>query len=331
MKKNKNTSHTVFNQSGLILACLIVLASICSCNDIRADNKDDLTLWHNKTRSVQYTPDGDDFVCTNGKNRFTRAIYGTNTGFRFETSDFPEFGLYMPNFGGSVYLAIKVSEDVIWVKDADKIMSIYGKGKRTYKVKDKMLKGGELTITAVALADADGLVVKSAGEKLPDNTELIWVYGGASGKRFGRDGDLGADPADAFYIKEENAKGNYFEISDNSLILSYGLTKQEYFDLYENKAKEVKKPNRQVEGIFPSNTTIVLRAAAAIGDIQAFLKSEVGDAALAVASYQLSANEDAYFSLYNPSTLKSVSYSELEETFNRGEDFCKEIGSRVKI
>ncbi len=321
----------MMNQSRFILACLIFLASFCSCNTKKADDKTDLKLWHNKARKVQYTPEGDNFVSINGKNRFTRAIYGTNSGFRFETSDFPEFGMYMPNFGGSVYLAIKVSDDVIWVKDAEKITSVYGKGKRTYKVKDKILKEGELIITAVALADADGLVVKSSGENLPDKTELIWVYGGASGKRFSRDGDLGADPADAFYIKEENAEGNYFEISDNGLILNYGLTKQEYFDLYENKSKEEKKPNRQVAGIFPSNTNIVLKDAAEINDISDLLKSEAGDALLAVASYPLSANEDAYFSLYNPSTLKSVGYNQLEETFNRGEDFCEEIGNRVKI
>ena len=48
----------------------------------------------NATRSLQYTPDGDDFVCINGKNRFTRALYGSHTAFRLETSDRPVFAAY---------------------------------------------------------------------------------------------------------------------------------------------------------------------------------------------------------------------------------------------
>ena len=32
-----------------------------------------------KPRSVQYLPDGEDFVCVNGKNRYTRALYGSPT------------------------------------------------------------------------------------------------------------------------------------------------------------------------------------------------------------------------------------------------------------
>ena len=64
------------------------------------------SYWHGEERTLRYKPEGEEFVITNGNKRFTRAIYGTNTGFRFETSDFPEFGLYMPNLGGSVYMAI---------------------------------------------------------------------------------------------------------------------------------------------------------------------------------------------------------------------------------
>ena len=73
-------------------------------------------FWHNKERKLNYTPEGEEFVSINGKNRFTRAIYGTNTGFRFETSDYPEFGLYMPNLGGSIYLAISTPQGSKWIK-----------------------------------------------------------------------------------------------------------------------------------------------------------------------------------------------------------------------
>ena len=36
--------------------------------------------------------------------------------FVLETSDFPEFGLYMPNLGGSVYMAISTPSNITWIK-----------------------------------------------------------------------------------------------------------------------------------------------------------------------------------------------------------------------
>ena len=53
-------------------------------------------LWHGKERSIHYRPDGNDFVLVNGSKRFNRALYGTNTAFRVETGDLPEFALYLP-------------------------------------------------------------------------------------------------------------------------------------------------------------------------------------------------------------------------------------------
>ena len=39
------------------------------------------------SRTLQYRPDGEDFVSVNGKNRYTRALYGSHTAFRLEPSD----------------------------------------------------------------------------------------------------------------------------------------------------------------------------------------------------------------------------------------------------
>ncbi|HKI44643.1 MAG TPA: hypothetical protein VKA08_04825, partial [Balneolales bacterium] len=33
--------------------------------------------WHDKIRELRYRPNGTDFVITNGKQRFNRALYGT--------------------------------------------------------------------------------------------------------------------------------------------------------------------------------------------------------------------------------------------------------------
>jgi len=40
------------------------------------------SLWHGSIREVHYLPKGDGFELVNGKQKFNRALYGTNTGFQ---------------------------------------------------------------------------------------------------------------------------------------------------------------------------------------------------------------------------------------------------------
>ena len=51
----------------------------------------------NVERTQQYFPEGDAFVCENGNNRFTRALYGSHTDWRVETSDRPVFAVVKKN------------------------------------------------------------------------------------------------------------------------------------------------------------------------------------------------------------------------------------------
>ena len=114
-----------------IIFC-ITLATVIGCSNRNEIPVGKLTFWHGLEREVRYTPDDEWFVNKNGDKRFTRAIYGTNTGFRFETSDYPEFGLYMPNLGGSVYLALTDGSRTMWIKDAENIESRFRSGERIY-------------------------------------------------------------------------------------------------------------------------------------------------------------------------------------------------------
>ena len=66
--------------------------------------------WHGVERSVRYHPDGEDFVIVNGKRRFNRALYGSNSAFRAEAGDLPEFALYLPGMGGNLKLGIGKSD-----------------------------------------------------------------------------------------------------------------------------------------------------------------------------------------------------------------------------
>ena len=155
-------------------------------------------LWHNKERTVHYIPQGTDFVCVNPTMRFNRALYGTNTAFRVEAGDLPEFAMYMPGMGGNLQFALQKGNTHKWLIKADTIKAIYRPGSMLYEIKDAMLGNGKLLITVLALSNAEGMVIQVKSENISGEVQLVWIYGGASGKKFSRDGDIGADPESSF-------------------------------------------------------------------------------------------------------------------------------------
>ena len=178
--------------------------------------------WHQQPRTIHYRPEGEDFVCTNGKLRFNRALYGTNTAFRVEAGDLPEFALYLPGMGGNFRLGIINGSQSKWLIHAQHIKTIYRPGSMLYEISDPLLGIDTLYITVLALAEGEGMVIQTRYKGPAAKAELFWVYGGATGKKFSRDGDIGADPESSFYLKEEYCKGNTFSIHDNTFKLYFG-------------------------------------------------------------------------------------------------------------
>src|SRR5215211_3033546 len=121
-------------------------------------------LWHNKELELRYRPDGHDFVITNGNRLFTRALYGAHTAFRVEAGDRPEFALYMPGMGGNFKLGIGVHNQSKWLTQADKITARYRAGAMLYTVEDALLGKGTLHIEILAMADAEGFILKTRFE-----------------------------------------------------------------------------------------------------------------------------------------------------------------------
>ena len=147
-------------------------------------------------RTLRYMPDGDDFVIVNGRNKFNRALYGTHTGFRVETGDVPEFALYLPNMGGNLNFSIGNKKTTISLNNAARIESRYRAGSRIYSISDPLLGKGKLLVTALAMSQGEGLILKIETSKIPSGIKLSWNFGGAANKRFSREGDLGVDPID---------------------------------------------------------------------------------------------------------------------------------------
>ena len=245
-------------------------------------------LWHGQQRSLRYRPDGSDFVIVNGTHRFNRALYGTNTAFRVEGGDLPEFALYMPGMGGNLRFGILRGDSSKWLIDAKYIKAVYRPGSLLYEIKDPLLGDGTLHITVLALANAEGMIIKMTPEGIDRRTRLCWAFGGATGKKFSRDGDLGADPESSFDCQPEYCRGDHYSIIKNSFQLTYD-------------------GSRTLEGIFPPGAELRLADATRQGSPSELLHS--GASATPVVTGSLSSgfsspgpSGNRYFLIRNPAS-----------------------------
>lgn len=179
-------------------------------------------LWHGKQRVLRYHPEGSDFVIVNGNRRFNRALYGTNTAWRVEAGDLPEFAMYMPGMGGTFRVGLLRGGESKWLIRADSVTARYRPGSMLYEIKDGLLRKGRLVVTVLALADGEGFVLRVKAFGVDPQVRLVCAYGGATGKKFSRDGDIGADPESSFYLDPEYCKDDHFEIKGNKFLLNYG-------------------------------------------------------------------------------------------------------------
>lgn len=196
-----------------------------------------------KQRKIHYVPEGNSFVLKNGTRKFNRALYGTNTGFRVETGDLPEFALYMPGMGGNFKLGIQKGDNSKWITEAKTIDTRYSLGIMYYKIQDPILGNGELLLEVIAHKNTEGFGLKVTGNNIQKDISLIWSFGGASGKKFSRDGDIGADPESVFYLQPNYCINNKYTVQKESFLLEYGAE--------INKQKTVN--NKSLIGFYPKS------------------------------------------------------------------------------
>ncbi len=305
----------------------------CTVYSSFAQNNDAAEYWHHKERSIHYQPQGNDFVCVNPKLRFNRALYGTNTAFRVEAGDLPEFALYMPGMGGNFKFGIIAGTKSKWLIDAVSIKTTYRPGSMLYELQDPLLGNGSIYITILALADAEGMVVKIRSENISDKVELVWIYGGASGRKFSRDGDIGADPESSFYLKVENCVDNRYQLSGGKFMLTYGtgkvLTEEERYEIQtkpESQLAGETENAKTITGFYPSSSTIRLIDASRPEMIFNSPDSAKKDFC-AGGKFQLK-NTEEYFLLHNSATLVTKN---AEQEFNDAEAARKKLADRIKI
>jgi len=202
------------------LSTLIGISCCLSIHSLHAQQCTN-TPWHGIERQLHYKPDGSDFLLVQGKRRFNRALYGTNTAFRVEAGDLPEFALYMPGMAGNLQFAMLAGGKGKWLRDADSIVTRYRPGAMHYTIRDSLLGRGSLAFTVLAQANAEGLVLRIDQKEISAAVNLLVLYGGASGKTFSRGGDIGADPESGFYLLPEYCRDNQITLEQNGFHLTY--------------------------------------------------------------------------------------------------------------
>ncbi|WP_221657567.1 DUF4450 domain-containing protein [Bacteroides salyersiae] len=155
------------------------------------------------SRSLQYYPEGDDFVCVNGKNRYTRALYGSWSPFRLETSDRPVFATYDKRNSKNIRFRISMPGGYSAMLDSVGYCETrYTPGRRSCHLTDPAWGKGELRISALALPDVDGAIWKLEPVGFSSQSVLTAVMSEIKARRLNRNGDMGADPADSFEAPE---------------------------------------------------------------------------------------------------------------------------------
>src|ERR1044072_9271337 len=173
-------------------------------------------------RPLRYHPEGTDFLIENGREFFNRPLYGSNTAFRVDAGDRPEFSLYLPGRGGVLRLGLKTATGAKWLFDAGSVTARYRPGSMLYERHDPRLGGGTLHLTALPMGTTEGIVLRVELRDAPSQVELVWAYGGASGERGRRDGDIGTEqvPMSQFFqLKPEHCRDNSFSVRGNTFTL----------------------------------------------------------------------------------------------------------------
>ena len=199
---------------------LLTLTTILVCST---------AIHANEKRKLNYYPQGREIVCVNGNNTYTRALYGTHTAWRLETSDRPLFATHKKNECRNLRFFIIHDGKALRLDSTSYCKSAYEGGRRYYLLKNDTWSGeAELELTVITASDNEGALFKFTSKGLPDDAKLMARFCNARSNKFSRNGDMGVDDLTKFnaspdeaglQVLEWNANGtSYLNFTDNSSI-----------------------------------------------------------------------------------------------------------------
>jgi hypothetical protein len=166
-------------------------------------------------RPLRYTPRDGGFAIANGKEFFNRPLYGPNNAFRVDCGDLPEFSLYLPGHGGNLRLGIAAGGGAKWLFEAASVDALYRAGRMQYDIGDPILGQGMLRVEIMSRGEGAGIILRVQPTDVPSGIKLTWAFGGVSGRKGKRGGDIGCEVepvAQFFQVRPEECKGNRYEL-----------------------------------------------------------------------------------------------------------------------
>ena len=143
-------------------------------------------------RTLQYQPGaGGDFVCTNGNNRYTRALYGSHSDWRLETSDRPIFAVVKKGYHRNIRLVAQVDGTDYPLEQVSPCTASYVNGQRIYQLTG--WGGAQLTIRVVALPDSEAAIWQFVSSGLEGSARIKALVCEIAQPKLYRNGDIGAD------------------------------------------------------------------------------------------------------------------------------------------
>ena len=151
-------------------------------------------------RRLNYHPDGTDFVSYDGQNRYTRALYGSPTAWRIETSDRPLFATYVKRECRNIRFRLTLPDGTDTDLEATTHCEArYTPGRRTYLLTDERWpQGSSLSMGVWVSPVAEEALWMVSGEGLPAGTTLTALLSDIRTQKLSRSGDMGADPPGCF-------------------------------------------------------------------------------------------------------------------------------------
>lgn len=150
------------------------------------------------SRTLHYYPDGHDIVCQDGDKRYNRALYGSYTEYRLETSDRPIFAVYRSKAHKNIRFRLTANGKTTPLELTTHAEARYNAGKRVYKLTDASWGKGSLTITVLLQPDAESAIWKFEPQNMPSDAKVEMVVCDIKRPKFNRSGDMNSDPADSF-------------------------------------------------------------------------------------------------------------------------------------
>jgi len=160
-------------------------------NGIKESNK-------KPARFFQYYPNGKDIVCINGDNRYTRALYGTHTLYRLETSDRPIFASYNKAKSKNFRFYIVSDDKALRLDSTSYCEARYSGGRRSYIVKDKSWGDAEVRIVALASQFGEGALWQITTKGFSPKVKLMVKMCQTAKTKMMREGDYGLEPRSSY-------------------------------------------------------------------------------------------------------------------------------------